>query len=289
MEPAKAEQAAKSLSHEATGPRTLEGKQRSKYNAVKHGGLCKRLLIKGESQADNDGLWEDLKPQGTLSLEIFTDIFMIRLAQRRFYKARNAAIAERVQFSEIDRSETLQDWAWYLERWAHGEDGMLKPGGNPLVIRKCIEILQEVYDSVEKHGFEDEHNRHLLRKLYGTDMDGAAVGVYDHYVRFARVAQETAGGDQEHDPDIYRRIMLMGIYIEIVKLKKLEKTELRDERLRRKYGVDKSLVLPQKALDLDMRYEAHLSRELARKLILFENAQQMFKGLPILSQGKADE
>ena len=217
MEPAKAEQVAKSLSHKATGPRTPEGKQRSKYNAVKHGGLCKKLLIKGESQADNEalwhGLWENLNPQGTLPLEIFMDIFMIRLAQRRFYKARNAAIAERVQFSEIERNVKLQDWAWYLERWAHGEDGMLKPGGNPLVIRKCIEILQEVYDSVEKHGFEDEHNRHLLRKLYGTDMDGAAVGVYDHYVRFARVAQETAGGDQEHDQDIYRRSILTGIYI----------------------------------------------------------------------------
>jgi len=293
MEPAKAEQAAKSLSHKATGPRTHEGKQRSKYNAVKHGGLCKKLLIKGESQADNaalwNGLWEDLKPQGTLPLEIFMDIFMLLLNLRRYRKAKHAQIAERVQFSEYERRVMQQGRAWYLERYGHVENGMLKPGGNDFVLKKCLEILQDVRGSVEKYGFDVESNPHLLRKLYGTDFDGVAVGIYDLYVQLARCAQAKAGGDQNVDPDRFKRIMLIVLDNEISNITTLEKTVRGRERIQAKYEVDQSLVLPQEALELDMRYGAHFTRELARKLILFEQAQRMCKGLPVLPPVKVDD
>ena len=293
MEPAKAEQAAKSLSHKGTGPRSSAGKQRSKNNAVKHGGSAKQLLLKGESLADNEalwnGLWQDLKPRGTLPLEIFMDIFMLLLNRRRYRKAKHAAIAERVQFSENERSVSLQDWAWYMERWGRGEDGMLKPGGNHFVLKKCLEILQDIRHSVENYGFDVENVPHLLRKLYGTDMDGAAVGIYDNYVQLARSAQATAGGDQNADPDKFKRIMLQLIDIEIINLERLEKATLRMERARSKYKVDQSLILSQKELDLDMRYETHFTRDLARKLILFEQAQRMCKGLPVLTPVKVDD
>jgi hypothetical protein len=53
----------------STGPRTAEGKNRSKHNAVKHGILSRVTLLKGEPKAEYDallaGLREDFKPDGT--------------------------------------------------------------------------------------------------------------------------------------------------------------------------------------------------------------------------------
>src|SRR5882672_4228540 len=56
--------------HKSTGPRTPQGKQRSKYNARKHGLFSKAVLLKGESRAEYEsllnGLMEDFQPQGKL-------------------------------------------------------------------------------------------------------------------------------------------------------------------------------------------------------------------------------
>lgn len=54
----------------ATGPRTLQGKERSKHNALKHGIFSNVVLLKDESKAEFDslldGLWEDFEPGGMM-------------------------------------------------------------------------------------------------------------------------------------------------------------------------------------------------------------------------------
>ena len=45
-----------SLVRKATGPRTQQGKERSKHNAITHGIFSKAVVLKGESQADFDAL-----------------------------------------------------------------------------------------------------------------------------------------------------------------------------------------------------------------------------------------
>jgi hypothetical protein len=54
----------------STGPRTPQGKERSKHNALKHGIFSKVAVLKGEPRAEFDsllsGLWEDRCPVGTL-------------------------------------------------------------------------------------------------------------------------------------------------------------------------------------------------------------------------------
>jgi len=290
----KLEKVGKSSPRKGSGPRTAQGKLHSKYNAVKHGVFSKKLLIKGESLADNkalwDGLWEDFKPKGTLATEIFMDIFLLRLNNRRFHKARNAKLAEKVQFSEIDGREMQQAHAWYLERWARFEDGMLKPGGNQFVLKRCLEILEEVRCSVEKHGFILKKDGDLLRKLFGDDMDGTPLGLADFYrLLAARCAPLVEGEEGNVDADKLKRIMLRLLDFEIERVITLEKAVQGRERLRRKYIVDQAFVLSQEASDLDMRYEAHFSRELARKLILFEQAQSMTNGIRVLPTGNVDD
>ena len=74
------------LSQQSTGPRTPEGKDKSKYNAVKHGIFSKVILLKGEPRivfdALVDGLFNDLHPKGTLE-EILVEKLAILLWRYR--------------------------------------------------------------------------------------------------------------------------------------------------------------------------------------------------------------
>src|SRR6267143_4426631 len=55
--------------HKSTGPRTPQGKQRSKYNALKHGIYSKAPLLKDESRARFQSLLHELleyhRPEGS--------------------------------------------------------------------------------------------------------------------------------------------------------------------------------------------------------------------------------
>src|ERR1700677_3602686 len=67
-DPAKVERIVEQSPRKSTGPRTPQGKQRSKLNALKHGLLSKVILLDGESQAEYasllNALMDDWQPQG---------------------------------------------------------------------------------------------------------------------------------------------------------------------------------------------------------------------------------
>src|SRR5260370_10105206 len=77
------------------GPRTAQGKQKSKRNALKHGIFSQVVLLKGEPRAKLDsllsGLRTDLEPEGTLE-ELLVD-----KAAVLFWRLRRLIIAERDQ------------------------------------------------------------------------------------------------------------------------------------------------------------------------------------------------
>jgi len=68
-----------SLVRGATGPRTPQGRDRTKYNALKQGIFAKVVVLEGESRAEFDALWnglrDDLRPEGT-----FEEIWVEKLA-----------------------------------------------------------------------------------------------------------------------------------------------------------------------------------------------------------------
>lgn len=91
------------LSQQSTGPRTPEGKDKSKYNAVKHGIFSKVILLKGEPRivfdALVDGLFNDLHPKGTLE-EILVEKLAILLWRYRRLIVAEAKIGEAVADQE---------------------------------------------------------------------------------------------------------------------------------------------------------------------------------------------
>jgi hypothetical protein len=81
------------------GPRTVEGKNRSKRNATKHAIFSTAVVLRGESRAGYDAFLEALRrtqqPQGMLE-----EAFMEKLAID-FWRLRRSIIAENI---EIDKS-----------------------------------------------------------------------------------------------------------------------------------------------------------------------------------------
>jgi hypothetical protein len=85
-----------SFVHKGGGPRTVQGKERTKLNALRHGLFSKLSLLKGELRADfnalHNGLREDRQPVGALE-----EILVEKLASD-FWRLRRLSIAEQAKF-----------------------------------------------------------------------------------------------------------------------------------------------------------------------------------------------
>jgi hypothetical protein len=72
----------------ASGPRSPEGKQRSKHNALKHGIFSEIILLKGESGSKLDsllnGLPNDRWPEGALEEILVEKLATLQWRSRRF-------------------------------------------------------------------------------------------------------------------------------------------------------------------------------------------------------------
>lgn len=81
-----------SLTRAATGPRTQQGKERSKHNALKCGIFSKVVVLKGESRAEFedllDGLRNYLQPEGTL------EEILVEKLTALFWRERRLIIAD---------------------------------------------------------------------------------------------------------------------------------------------------------------------------------------------------
>src|SRR6266851_553213 len=105
-----------SLTRRATGPRTPQGKERSKFNARKHGLFSKAVLLQDESRAEYDvllnGLIEDFQPRGKLETVLVESLATVLWRKRRLLQAETAEI-EKAKFLNFEL--VLQNKAGELE------------------------------------------------------------------------------------------------------------------------------------------------------------------------------
>src|SRR6266404_1318117 len=133
-----------SFTRRATGPRTPQGKERSKFNARKHGLFSTAVLLQDEPRAEYDallnGLMENLQPQGKLEIVLVENLASLLWRKRRLLQVETAEI-EKAQFLNLDLA--LQNRLDELEYAQPKDASDAKPGhSNPLsVIRNALEIL----------------------------------------------------------------------------------------------------------------------------------------------------
>jgi len=267
----------------SAGPRTARGKERSKFNALKHGLLSKAVLLKGESSADYlsllNGLKEDRQPQGALENTLVENLAACLWRKRRFFQAETAEISEKMEFTEIDFMAEQRLEAWDSSRAAIGSGGLLKHTTNPRVVREAREILERIRAMVSADMLEGDSR--LLKKLYGEDQDGGT----PHGLRllcemyFVSAKQFRKQGNSSGDPE-FKKIINGMIDEEMARLAKMEEALETLSRERIEYKSSAAVIPGQEVSDRLLRYETHLSREIDKILNQLERLQRMRRGQP---------
>jgi hypothetical protein len=169
--PIKTETRGRPSSRKSTGPRTAQGKERSKFNAFKDGLYSKVILLKDDSPAEYvsllNGLRDDLKPEGTLEATLVENLAVSLWRKRRLFQAENAELSEKMGFTELESVAKQHVEVWDLSRATTASGGLLKYSLNPLVVRATKEILMMLHHAVTTGGLEG--NCRFLKKLYGVD------------------------------------------------------------------------------------------------------------------------
>jgi hypothetical protein len=265
QELAKGEQIDQPSIHKSTGPLTPRGKQVSKYNSLKHGLFSSAVLLKGESHRDYNsllnGLRDTLHPEGRLEEVMVESLATLLWRMRRVLQAENAEISENID--AID---------------------MINEIDNPLVLNRRLQLLEELWKGIQNRGFNREQDGSLLRAIYGDPerhhLRQTLQDEYSIWLDTACLAEEVRTAQKSAPPEECKLKVLQSILAEIKRLEKYKNKPESRESERTKMEIFRQSVVASRGMDLFLRHETHLSREIDRIMNRIERLQRMRKGQP---------
>ncbi len=288
-----------SLGH--PGPRTPQGKENSKYNALKHGIFSKVVLLKDEPRAEYrallKGLREHFQPVGTPEEVLVEKLAMFLWRHRRLVATERAEIQKSTQFIEWDRQNRQQEEAEEiasspLSEMLEDNSGWIRKIQNPDVLERCLELLAELRQGIEIHGFEPERDTSILGKIYGR---GGGIHLretlYDAYETWhgtSNASEEERQREGYASPEQCKENILREIDNEIRYLKRYQRAQTSIDAERAELESLRRLVPESPALDRILRYEASLERAFDRTLNRLERLQRMRLGQPVLPPVKVE-
>jgi len=281
-----------SATRRATGPRTPQGKERSKFNARKHGLFSKAVLLQDESSTEYyallDGLMENFQPQGKLEIVLVENLATLLWRKRRLLQVETAEIEKAQQFVNVDLA--LQKKVDELEyaQLKDASDAKLGLSNPHLLIRNAIEILNlHRLCFIADDSQDEDRTRRMLKSIYGCQDGGPQPYGWRQmslmlWKMLSSAESVEQGKEDRKDPPDVKQIMNEAICQEIMRLAKLCDTAAEVERLRREHNVAVARIPSQEVSDHLIRYEAHFSREFDRTLAQLERLQRMRLGQPVL-------
>jgi hypothetical protein len=275
----------------ATGPRTPQGKESSKRNALKHGIFSQVALLKNESRAELDALWnglrEHLQPEGTLEEMLVEKLAVIAWQQRRLLIAQTAETQrsiESVVWNEVERQ--AEGPTKISEYSIRQEDGLIRRIANAEVLKECLELLKRLRDGIEENGFNPKWDSVILTKLYGgASRDNWQRTLLDSYQAWLRTAECSDEERQQHDyatPANCKKNFLEDIDDEIERLERYNRTHSRIVAEQKNLEERRQHVPLTPQFDHFVRYGASLERNFDRTLSQLERCQRMRLGEPVL-------
>jgi hypothetical protein len=269
-----------SVTRGLTGPRTQQGKEQSKHNALKHGIFSKVTVLKSESQAEFDVLLkrlrEDRKPDGALE-ELFVDKLAVLFWRfRRLLSAEGAEIQVGSEFAQWDKNEQYrQKTASFPQLTYNG--GLLRWVENPEALQGCINLLQDLQRSISASGFLPQYDQSILTKLYGRKDEDSWNNVlsksYEHWYDTSLCEDKERKEKQYATPQRCQENFLDEVKKEIRRLERYRKEHTTISACRLEV---EALRLPE--MDRLLRYETTISREIERTLNQLERLQRMRLG-----------
>jgi len=268
----------RSRERKASGPRTPEGKQRSKHNALKHGIFCKTVLLKDESQSEFDslldGLVDALQPEGALEELLVEKLATLAWRQRRLLLAESAEIENNKEADKI--AEVFRPL---------NNTGLIQKIQSPSVLERCLKLLAELRKQVENDNYTEYCNP-ILAKIYRVDdkEEHSCGNLYDPYrewVRASKSSGEEQGCGGRASPAQCRRNVLYEIDQESHRLKCYQAARTSIETTRTQPEGPGHNVPNAPTLDRLLRYETSLERNFDRTLSQLERLPRMRLGQPV--------
>ena len=284
-----------SIASSATGPRTPQGKNRSKNNATKHGIFSSVVVLQGESRPDYesllDGLRESFQPVGSLEEILVEKLAALLWRHRRLINAEGAEIRNKREFLEWDRN---REQSMEAERQAREEsteapglldinlgvnpkEGLVWHIENPEILDRCLELLTKLREKVEAEGLsQSKEAESIFEKIYGpSDQEHLRETPHKEYAAWRSIAEGKQKGSAAEDS---KKQALRAIASEIERLTQYKEKQLKIEIKRMEIEKLRQSVPDTPGLDRLMRYEASLERAFDRTLSQLERAQRLRKG-----------
>lgn len=291
-------------------PVTERGKQKSSYNAVKHGIFAVGLVRDRESRTQYHRIVADmvetLQPVGRLEEILVEKLTMLVWRYRRLLQAEAAEVAREAESAEEGNLEGKTRAMLMLK----GEMGLI-PGAlltkNEVGLQVGIETLTELRQLVQEKGLNWERDREALKALCGSvkeqgEKDHITLRVVDEGKEdkgpdpsgpLASRYRELAGTgtDQQSATDVPRdsaesMVSMLKEKIETYELMLRDWCERSDDRNR--LQATTALVPRQEVTDRLQRYEGSLERSFDRTLSQLERLQRLRLGQPVLPALKVD-
>lgn len=277
-----------------SGPRTPEGKRRSKYNAITHGLFASVVLEDRESKEEYRrllrSLREDIRPQGALEGLLVGKLAMLFWRTRRVLAAERAEILKGADFVDWDKDmDQFDELKETDDRLGPLVGGLLRRDRNPLVLDLCLMLLREWRKNFLVHGFDLEGDLKDLTRIYGQEELGEPRGGLPFAYRLLHrltVEGDKEEGEAHRSPEKCKSSMLKYIDKEVTRLAGL-KQELEEMQSKRLTHEAETHLVPI-AVDRLIRYETMLSREIDKTLNQLEHLQRRRQGEKDLPPIKLD-
>jgi hypothetical protein len=271
----------------ATGPRTQRGKQKSKSNALKHGIFSKAVLLKEEPREEFNsllrGLRNDFRPEGTFEGILVENLATSLWRKRRLLIAEGAEIRKGTEFLIFAYAKNQDSDATL--RFELESLGLLSGAENPIVLKKCLELLEILEESIEKDGFNEQNDKPILTQLYGNPLvNKVTITPAILYSCCTMKAPSNENGSQEDEspsPASLRSMFLKILHEEIDRLKRFGEQQALVDSNRIEIESLRANVPDAPQLDRLLRYEAILQRDFDRTLSQLEWQQRIRKGQPV--------
>ena len=272
----------------SSGPRTVEGKTRSKYNALKHGILAKEVVITAglgrESRVQFNELLRqlnaDLQPAGFLEQWFVEDIAVNIWRLRRAIRAEVGEIRkdlDTVVSREVIRSSKQSTSG--LPRDANAAREMIEDMMDPVWVKWLLGSLHELKQTIERVGYGREKIMETLIEEPGLPSEALAI----YRFRKAKVDLERDARDKgielrDLGDDELKKLLLEKVNGQIRAAKILERTAV-ENRLLELQAMKQRLVLPEAgAVEKVLRYEAAIRRNIHKDLQELERLQRLRTG-----------
>lgn len=267
-----------------TGPRTQLGKERSKRNSITHGIFSDLVVLQSESKSDFDALlnaiWKDRRPEGALEESLVGQLVVLLWRRRRVCKAETAEIQARSEFVQWDENERHRQDAARLSLVGCGLTLWI---ANPEALQGCLDLLGELKEAIQEHGFDPDHDQGILTRLYGSNgsqgnWKKTLQDSYLDWLNTARCSEEEPQQNGYTSPQECEKNFVEEVNDEIRRLEHYRQQDATISARRLQLEVLRQSVPESPRLDQLLKYETGISREIDRTLNQLERLQRMRLG-----------